>query len=196
MRFQLGPIPENPMFLPEEDGWRSLKEPRPWVAQLLAVPVAFAVFGGAMLAWRALIPAEMLNGTVKAAALLSLPAFLAVVPVHEYMHAKCHPFNGSSPASLFGFWPAKLLFYAHYDDEMPRNRFLFILLAPFVSLTIGPLAVCAIASVAPPFVVSFTTMNGLAASLDLVGVALIGLQLPASAIVRNKGYRTWWRNAA
>jgi hypothetical protein len=193
MRFHLGPIPENPMFLPEEHGWRSLKEPTPWVAQLLAMPVGVAVLGGALLAWRSLIPAEMLNGTVKAAVQLFLPAFLAVVPVHEYIHAKCHPFNGSSPATVFGFWPAKVLFYAHYDDEMSRNRFLLILLAPFLSLTIGPLAVCAIASVAPPFVVSFTTVNGLAASLDLIGVALIALQLPGSAIVRNKGYRTWWR---
>src|SRR5262245_38738122 len=110
MRFHLGPIPENSTFVPEEDGWRSLKEPTPWVAQLLAVPVALAVFGGALLTWRALIPAAVLNGTVEAAILLSLPSFFAVVPAHEYIHAKCHPFNGRSPATVFGFWPAKVLF--------------------------------------------------------------------------------------
>jgi hypothetical protein len=195
MRFHVGPIPENTTFHPEQDGWQPLKEPTIWMAQLLAVPVAMVAFFVVMLAWWILTPSELQARTRAAVRLFALPAFLIILPIHEYVHARFHPLGGESPATLYGFWPSKLALYAHYDDEVSRNRYLTILIAPFVALTIVPLVICAAFSVAPPVVIALTTMNCLGAALDLFGVGLIGLQLPASAILRNKGYRTWWKPA-
>jgi hypothetical protein len=196
MRWHVGPIPENPEFQPEEEGWRPLREPTPWVAQLLAVPVAIAITAATLYAWHLLIPAKVLWSKLGAAVLLSLPAYVMLVPIHECVHAACHPSSGRSPATIFGFWPSKLLFYAHYEGPMSRNRFLVILGAPFAALTIAPLAACAVASVAPSFVIALTATNSLMACVDLLGVVLIALQIPSSATVRNNGYPTWWRSAA
>jgi len=195
MNVHLGPIPDNPDFRPQDGRWQSLKEPSPWVAQLCAFPLAVAVFLGLMVAWRIVIPSGFFVEKVQQAMFLILPALLVAIPVHEAIHGMCHPYGGRSEATVFGFWPRKLLFYAHYDDEMSRNRFLLVLTAPFVVLTLGPLLISAAFSWIQPFLISLSFANGVAASLDILGFALIGVQLPSSARLRNKGYRTWWRDA-
>jgi len=39
---------------------------------------------------------------------------------------------------------------AHYRDELSRNRFMLILAAPFLVLSVVPLILCTALSIAPP----------------------------------------------
>ena len=40
MRLHYGKIPEDESFLPKQAGWTPLREPTPWIAQLISLPIA------------------------------------------------------------------------------------------------------------------------------------------------------------
>jgi hypothetical protein len=127
---------------------------------------------------------------------MSLPTFLlffvGFVVVHEMIHALVHPICGRSPHSILGFW-ASLGFYAHYDGEMSRNRLIAILLMPLLIISIVPLLVSAVAQVASGWVAFVSAFNALCACVDMLLTCLLLFQVPATAIVRFKSWRIFWR---
>ena len=128
---------------------------------------------------------------------MSLPAFLVsfagIVVVHELIHAAVHPMSGRSPHSIVGFWPSGGMIYAHYDGEMTRNRFVAILLMPLVVISFVPLLVAAVAQVPSGRVAFISAFNAFLACADILGAGLVLFQIPATAIVRQQGWRTYWR---
>lgn len=194
MRFHLGPIPVNESFQPAPPEWRPLREPSPLWFQLLALPVAIASLLVLWKAWAQLpLDVPRMEGARIPAIVLVL--FLALVPLHELVHGLFHPRLGRSDASIYGFWPARLVFFAHYDDVVTRNRFLLILLAPTLALSIAPLCVCFLLGRSHWLLAVVSLLNVVAASGDLTGALVVLPQVPASARVRNRGYYTWWQPA-
>ena len=196
MHFEIGPIPESADFHPESDGWLPLKKPSLWIAQMLAVPIAVAVSFVLIKAWILIGGVGWSKTTLPLVFLPILPGLLVVIPLHEVVHAVLHPHWGLSDATTLGVWPQRVVGYAHYRDELSRNRFMLILAAPFLVLSVVPLILCTALSIAPPFVVALSIANGAGACVDLLGIALLGIRLPSTAIVRNQGESTWWRNPA
>lgn len=196
MRFRLGTMPESPEFLPEADGWRLAREPSPPVTLLCALPISAVLLLGLGIAWSGVARLAGVSGEMRFGLLTVAGVFLVIVPLHELVHAVCHPGRGGAAASVLGFWPRLFVPYAYYDDEMSRNRFLLVMVAPFLVLSPAPLLVTAVFAVTPAFLVTLSAVNALGSSVDLLGFALLGLQAPSSARVRNKGPRTWWRDAA
>jgi len=193
MKFQIGPMPEDEGFEPDGDsGWRRLKEPGPIGAQLRAFPLAVVLV---------LLIFALLSGYFRSDLLdlvdpyiLFLPLLmLAVFVFHEGIHAFFHPGRGTTDRSVLGFWPATLLLYAHYVGPLSRNRFLLILASPFVFLTLVPILVALTLDAAPAWLFWVTILNAAGSSVDLVGIILLLTQLPGSAIVRNKGWASYWR---
>lgn len=171
MRFHFGPIPETPDFVPEPP-WRALKEPTPWLMQLLAMPVA-VVSGGVILAlWFWFTPLKTVIRDSQFG-LWGLAAFVWLVPVHEAIHALVHPGRGLSDRTCIGLWLSRGLFYAHCHGPMSRNRFIAILIAPFIVLSILPLIVCALMGAAHPLPVTGSIVNAFLACGDLLGVLLL-----------------------
>jgi hypothetical protein len=127
---------------------------------------------------------------------MSLPGFLllfaGLVVVHELIHALVHPMAGLSAHSILGFW-ASLGFYAHYDGEMSRNRLVACLLMPLLIISIIPLIVSAFTRVAFGWVAFVSGLNALCACVDLLLAGSVLFQIPATAIVRFKGWRIFWR---
>jgi Putative zincin peptidase len=80
-----------------------------------------------------------------------------------------------------------------YLGEMSRNRFVGVLLAPFLIISVAPLVVCALWSIRSDLVMLVSLLNALFACVDLIGAWLLMTQLPSSAMARNKGWETWWR---
>ncbi|MCD6050494.1 MAG: hypothetical protein K0Q55_1897 [Verrucomicrobia bacterium] len=118
MRFHVGPIPESPDFIPD-GSWKALREPSPWMFQLLALPIGIGTGLLFLFLWSRLTP---LNDVASDGSIgLFLLNFAGIVVVHELLHALIHPGNGLHRASILGLWPAKILFYAHYDGEMPAT---------------------------------------------------------------------------
>jgi len=213
MQFNIGPIPQAREFYPEEGCWNRLREPGPGMMQLLALPVALTVgaFLGlashhlGVLDFETLLPGppdDLGEGSARLvltllglllALLHLLGVILLIILVHEGIHLLTHPGQGRRRDSILGLWPRRLLVYAHWDGELTRNRFLLILAAPFVCISLLPLAAVGLGLLESSWIGTISLFNGLAACGDVLGVIMIGTQVPASAIVRNKGYYTWWR---
>src|ERR1041385_7078411 len=141
MRFHLGSIPESSDFLPDPN-WRPLREPTPWVMQFFALPLGIVASVAVGLLWLFLTPLRDLS--LHSPGIL-LIAFISIIPIHELIHAAVHPHTGLSASSILGFWPSRMLFYAHYLGELSRTRFITILLMPLLIISIVPLFACAIA---------------------------------------------------
>jgi hypothetical protein len=122
-----------------------------------------------------------------------LLSFPAIVVVHELVHAAVHPMSGRSAHSILGFWPSRVLFYTHYDGELTRNRFVATCLMPLVVISLVPLVVAIAVQSAPGWVAFVSVFNALLACGDMLGAGMVLFQMPATAILRNQGWRTYWR---
>jgi hypothetical protein len=198
MRLRLGPVPDDPGFVPEDGGWVRLREPSFGRMMLMALPLSVLLAAGVSLAWGAVarvrgIEGEFGGAVTPAAALLVLVAFVALLVVHESLHAAALPAAGLSAATTLGFWPKTLTPYVSYTGELPRNRHILVGVTPFLVLSVAPIVVGLCFAVVPPWAVALGMANAFGASGDLIGSGLVALQVPSAALVRSKGRETWWR---
>jgi hypothetical protein len=203
MRFHFGAVPDDPHFYPEAEGWSPIREPGPWMIQFIAMPVSFVliVLSGGLL--YLVFPRELLFSQPLPASLLCAPTwfwmFILLIPIHEFLHAVCHPGWGFSSNSVIGVWPSKVLVYAHYEGMMSRNRFLLTLAMPYIVLGLVPIPIVAVSEVfglTSLTAVALTYLSLIGSVLacgDAVGFWVVSLQIPSSAIVRNKGWKTYWK---
>jgi hypothetical protein len=190
MRFHLGAIPNCRDFSPDAI-WTPLREPTPWVFQFIAAPIG--IVAATFLAWLWFIITPIRNATPTVSLPVFLLSFAGIIVVHELIHAVSHPMAGRSPHSILGFWPSRLLLYAHYEGELTRNHFVAILLMPFLTISIIPLIVAACIQATTAWFAVVSVLNALAACGDILGAGMVLFQIPASAIVRNQGWKTYWR---
>jgi hypothetical protein len=192
MQFRVGPPPNLPEFVPSSP-WIALREPNTWVFQLCALPLGLATFLALGALWLLLTP---LSGSAFGSMFDSILPFLSFVPlivVHELIHAAVHPRYGKSDQTVLGFWPTRVVFYAHYTGELTRDRFIAILVMPTLVISLAPLAASAAAGLATGLVAWISVWNAFFACGDLLGVALLVFQIPRRATVRNQGWKTYWR---
>ncbi|RPJ27104.1 MAG: DUF3267 domain-containing protein [Chloroflexi bacterium] len=203
MRLHYGAPPENPEFNPEAEGWRKLAfDPSPILLQLMAIPVIVVL----VVIWGRLLflvpPLKMTSLQVVGSPILVLGwliILLMLIPVHELLHALMHPHWGRSPNTILGLWLSKGLGYAHYEGEMSRNRYVLAALVPYLILGLLPLGILALPGTAlwPAGVVLTLVFLSLPGSVlacgDMVVIGLLLFQIPGAAIVRNKGWKTYWR---
>lgn len=194
MRFHTGEPPHNPEFDTGANGWSPIKEPSMGTVQLLGIPVA-AVLLGLFGSWLYALGAldldfdDSLLIQLVVALVLVLPMFF----LHELAHALVHPGWGTSRQTVVGFWPQYLSFYAHYDAEMSRRRFMLCFLSPLVLLSVVPMLVMTVTG--PSLLVGLLVLlNAMGAAGDVIGFILITSQVPAGSTIRNQGWRTFWRD--
>lgn len=198
MRLHIGAIPESD-FHPDET-WRPLREPSPFTMQVFSIPLAVVLGFGVVQAWQwiGLPPAKFTEVTSIFMLAFVVLSFPAIIIVHELLHASAFPKDGAREDVLIGVWSSRMLFYAHYHGEMSRNRFLLVFVAPFVVISLLPLAVASVVPLPGWLLLALawcSTWNAIFACGDAFGVALILSQIPGNARVRNLGYRTYWRLA-
>ena len=191
MRFNLGGIPDTEDFIPDI-AWKPLREPDPWLMQLFALPLGLIAFFGVAALWFYATPLEAEQLESGGFLLLGLGAFIPLVVIHELIHAAVHPEFGRSNRSILGFWPSRLLFYAHYDGALDRNRFLAIIAMPMIVITFVPLLAAMATGCASEIIAWASVWNILFACGDIFGIILVLFQVPCGATVRNKGWRTYW----
>lgn len=192
-RYYVGKIPEDVNFYPLESGWNNVKEPSPEVAQLIGIPIGVIVTGFMMFFTLKFTPINFTNINFIYLFIYSIPITFLIIPIHELIHAFFHPGKGLSDKTVIGFWPSQLLFYAHYEGMMSRNRFLFTLVSPFLFLSVFPLVFCAISSYESLLIGYIANLNSLFASVDIFGFFLIFFQIPQKAFIRNKGWKSYWK---
>ena len=194
MRLHYGAVPENKDFIPEAEGWHSIREPRPIAMQFLAVPVFLLL----LVLWVTCLlsvqpdPSPFQGRRIDLNTLLIL---VLLIPVHELLHVLTHPKWGTSSNSIIGAWPSKGLFYAHYEGEMARDRFLLVFVMPLLVLGVFPILLLMMIPSLLPSLFWLSLFGTIFACGDLVGMAFIYFQVPRSAVVRNKGWNTYWKPA-
>jgi hypothetical protein len=190
MRFHFGAIPGSPDFVPDAS-WRLLRQaPSPMLENLLALPIGVVAAVIVAALWFLVTPLRDITPTMSLPA--SLLTFAGFVVVHELIHALVHPMAGLSRHSILGFW-AWLGFYAHYDGEMSRNRLVACLLMPLLIISLVPLLVSAVTQASSGWVAFVSALNALGACVDMLLAGSVLFQIPATAIVRFKSWRIYWR---
>jgi hypothetical protein len=189
MRFNLGRIPENPDFHPEEQGWTALREPGVAGIFAIALPVGILLFLLAVLMLYLAIGREATDFRL----VPLVASILLVMPVHEAAHLLALPHAGLSPEAVVGFWPAAVGFYVYYDGALTRRHYLLVSISPYLWLSVLPVVVCFVFEVYHPVVTYVVLANAAAAGADMAGFALVAAQVPRRALVRNQGVRTWWK---
>lgn len=189
-------LPDNPDFEPRaEDDWRPLPEPPVEKLQVYAlVPLALSL--PSMIAawvWAATLAggASFPPGWRGLAALL--PGILLVMAVHEAIHLLLHPGSGRHAHSVLGASSKHGIVYALYFGEMTRMRYVAILLGPFIVLSVLPLLWCLATRTFSGWAAAVSLLNAMFACGDLLAAWLILRGAPSRALMRNRGYYTWWR---
>ncbi len=203
MRLHIGAIPEDGFFEPETDGWHSLNEPGPWAIQLITIPIAIVVAIFLMVCFNAVIPHAIYQSKLVILSFQIWQPFLAIfllVPLHEVIHALCYPFGGMTDQTLIGIWPQRVLIYAFFQGPMSRGRYIFTLITPFLLLSFLPVALIALVQAKAmhtdflTFLIVVSILNGIASSADILGIAMVLWRLPRAAVIRNRGWKSYWKN--
>ena len=191
LRFHFGAIPSSPDFRPDTL-WKPLRAPSPWMEKLVFLPMGIVTAGVVAVLWLAITPLQVQDVISTMSLAAFLVSFAGIVVVHELLHVAVHPMSGRSPHSIVGFGPS-IGFYGHYGGEMTRNRFVAILLMPLVIISFVPLLVAAVAQAASGWVAFISAFNAFCAGTDILLAGLVLFQIPATAIVRQQGWRAYWR---
>lgn len=189
MRLVLGQIPENKDFSPETEGWTRCRELNPRLVAWLVGPVVAFLLALALLVAVGAFTKIRPDG-------FSLVAFLAlylpIIAAHETIHAVVHPDRGLSDKTVLGFWPARGIFFTHFDGSRTRTNFLIGIITPFVLLTVTPFILAVIFGWTSWMLGVVIIWNGLSSSIDIIGFFNILAMVPINAEVRNVGWRTYF----
>ena len=194
MKFRLGPLPEAPDFTPDES-WILLREPSLLGFQLRAIPIAVVTTVALAVLWFLLTPVKHVIGTLTFPLPISMfiVYLLGVILIHELIHAFVHPKIGISENTVIGLWPSRMFIYTIYVGELTRNRCVAILIMPFTVISVVPLIFATITQSTSFWVAYVSILNGLLACGDILAAIMTGRYFPNGAIIRTKGWLTYWK---
>jgi hypothetical protein len=195
MIFRLGPLPESPEFIPD-DTWTLLGEPSLWGFQLRAIPIAVVTTVLLAVLWMMFTPVRHVIGALTFPLPISnfIVCLLGVIVIHELIHASAHPKIGFSENTVIGFWPSRMFIYTIYVGELTKNRCLAILVLPFVIISIVPLIFATMTQTISFWVAYISILNALLACGDILAAIMTIRHFPNGAIIRTKGWLTFWRS--
>ena len=187
---------------PELEGWATIREPGSVLLTILCLPVRLLGCILGFFLW-SIVPGPSFDEFwVGLSLLLAVGLILIFVwPVHQGVHAVCAVYMDSPDLASIDIRPASLRTY--HEIPLSRNRFLFMLMGPFVVLSLLPLIFIVLVFVLVPwypfldaltFVLgSLFLINGFISSDDFIEFVLVLFQIPSTAVVRKFNERTFWR---
>jgi hypothetical protein len=195
MRFRLGRLPEYKDFIPNSS-WKPFddNESSIWMWQIKALPTAIINVAIILVIWITLTPAEIIikNVSFPLPILGAIIILVSVLIVHELIHSIFHPKLGFSRKTIIGFWASKMLLYTSYGRELTRNRYIRILLAPLLLISIIPISISILTGFTNLWMIYSTVVNAFLSSGDILATWTI-LKIPSNTIIRNKGESAYWK---
>jgi len=194
MRIVYGPIPASDTLRHPDDGWTPLRESTPARFTVAAILLTIPLMVPALLLLHAARPEIRAFFADHPVALVGfLLVLVAVVPVHEAIHALAYFQGVRSPNLIIGFWPRGGMCYVLYDAPLPRNRVLFMSAAPFLALSLAPLFCVPWMDGAPrALLVLFVLLHTTLCGGDFLVLWRLMRQIPRRAWVQNNGWQTYW----
>jgi len=167
-------------------------DPSPVLLHVLAAPVAIALLVLSFLVCRAFVgPDEFRLDMVNMTLVYWTIAIL--IPIHEFVHAISTPSWGMSDRTVVGFWPRKVLPYAIYTDALTRTQIIWFIVMPFLTLTVLPAIGMCILELDTPILYYCILINAGLSGGDIVQVPVFLSQVPRHAIIRNRGFESYWK---
>ncbi|HUT31022.1 MAG TPA: DUF3267 domain-containing protein [Sedimentisphaerales bacterium] len=192
MKFRLGPMPRDPAFEPEREGWMRVSEP-PLPRMLLILLPLMVVLGllSHLMYWLAGANVKPLMDIRNAP--IGLAIIVAIAPFHELLHLLSLPGFGMNQESIVGFWPKMVVPYVYYKGVLPRNRYILICACPLLVLSILPLLIAFVRPHIPLIIIAVSYLNFLLSGMDLASIYLLLKHVPSGALVKNNGLDGYWR---
>ena len=161
-------------------------------ASLLSIPFVAAALW-VLLGSRSEVRGFFLEHPLHFVAFLSV--LLALIPVHELIHALAYLKGVRSSRLMMGAWIRRGMFYAMYDAPLPRHRVLFMSVMPFLLLSALPaFCLCWLEIRHELWVVGWFLVllhTSLCTGDFLVRWRLL-LRVPRGAWIHNNGWTTYW----
>lgn len=187
MNLRLGAVPDAGAFDPEAEGFVSLREPDDSTFLAASIPVSWVIFVLLACGWEVWWPGGCyLLGLVDFAF-----GIVAVIVVHEWIHALTLPDQGAGENTVFGFYPRHLIFYTQLrgsdrsgpvsSDAREPVRHALRHSARFLRVSRRGVDAARFVSL----------LNGVGCAGDILGFFLILRGVPKNAIILNKGSKTW-----
>ncbi|MEH7276378.1 DUF3267 domain-containing protein [Neobacillus vireti] len=114
-----------------------------------------------------------------------------LVILHELLHLIFIPHFIQSEKTYVGL----TLFggFVITEEEITKSRYLFITIAPFISISIIMPLLLGVFGLLTPTLKFLIILNAIASSVDLLNLLLIMKQVPHHAILKNNGQNTYWK---
>ncbi len=119
-------------------------------------------------------------------------AALALGRLHEWTHAAILVRRGVAPTGVDLSLPP-LTRSVRCDGVVPRNRWIAVLLAPLVAMSLVPLATAVLLGDAHSFRVALSLGNALVSSGDALVAGLVLTQVTPGAVLRRPATALAWR---
>jgi hypothetical protein len=150
------------------------------------VPAIILAMGG-----RPLV-SEMMQALKQLPLFTFLGALAALFISHELVHAVCYPGSLFSRNCVIGFMPGAGTAYAWYGGEMTRRRYIVVVLAPTIVLSVVPLLAYAMVPGATPVLVPFAIVNLVGCGMDWLCCYYVLRGVPASAYLQYAKNSAYW----
>lgn len=150
-------------------------------ALLVALPLAY-------LAWRAAWPNAVIFGVFKEGPFTFLGLLVGIIVAHELCHLLAQPWLGLGPRSYAGFDPKSGSPFAGYRGIVGRPLLLWMLLAPFLALSVVPYLLAPHFPSAAPYLAWTSIVNALGAVGDFFYAGLVLFKLPKNVVFQDGSY--------
>ena len=191
MRFVVGPIPESGTLDAEKEAWTPLRQVNTRKYTAIAFVMAAPILVGAF--WYLFNVRSVLRSSPAIIALLGL-FLLLMLPLHELIHAMTFQGWLRDSRVMLGIW-LPFGMWVCYDGPQPRNRLLLMSCMPLFTLSLLPLLIlfCVPTSAWSHLFRFLAILHTATCAGDLQTFIRVMRQVPANAVIRNKGWQTYWR---
>lgn len=123
--------------------------------------------------------------------LLDLVYVIVTIFIHELIHLAFVPDFLTSDKAFLGI--TYFGGFAYSEEVLSKSRFTLVLLAPFVVISIILPGILGALNLLNPLVEFLILSNAMGSCVDMLGLILILIQVPAGAYLTCNGTRTYWK---
>ena len=189
MRSARAPVTEGFSY-PYDTAWRQVREPHAEVEQVMAFAAGAALCLATFVLWLLLAPLK----PVSLGYTTVLVALLIVAVLHELVHAIAFSWPDGRRLRVELVW-RRYVPKIRYDGAISRRHYIAMLVAPYLAISIAPIAVAMLLRLSSGDVMLISLLNALFSGADLVALSLVRNQVPTRATVRTQGDTLLWKPA-
>lgn len=206
MRILFGGTPAPAAPPNEAEGLHGIRSPKaslsPWLASLTGLLLLLASCVALYVVLTFIYPAADPQATTPPAPLGAvILALVCYIPLHELLHLLWHPDPWSFDQSVLVIWPAKLQFGVYFEGDMSRRRWLVMRAAPFVALSLLPVAILGVTQNGAfdlgvkTFLWVLFVVNTVGSGADVAAMWIVVRQVPRTAWICFRGGRAYWHES-